>query len=517
MFNDIFCDRYDNKDECLKNANFVKIFAQRFGIGQWSFIGPGSEKKWYPSENSPQGAWDYVAEEILLLFAESGHPILRSTTPLFRGKLKSKGKRRCPYTSLLIKIQLIQFIALFSLSISSVSTGQWQLYARNLRTIKKNENPLNHQILCQQYIQQIESVSPGNRVTKFCKEAGCVLSKLDNSRDKRCWWIKANSSLSRIHLSTRRQSSSTERMDSRKCENWTCSGSHDESSSTSSTELKFELSPWIKTILILGSEFLMELSNLWSILLRTTENIADSQEEEGVRTSSSVVAGRSKAKAQPQPRESTGTTTIPLSERKWIDIEPSKQDLESYDLSKKVINLLRHNQKLHREEDGAIQFYKIKFHQRDYPLPIQNWSDDRWLACLAAGGGSKRRYQYCSDYLGSIIYLRALQGHSGNNLIDPAPQDNVLIGPGIFPYIYHVGSNFNLQTIIGNGLVLEVKICADDKLCSSYLLIQEMKITKIQSISTTLHHVLHDTCKIHGREFKMRYFGSMLILESKKD
>ena len=101
-------------------------------------------------------------------------------------------------------------------------------------------------------------------------------------------------------------------------------------------------------------------------------------------------------KQKPQPRESTGATTIPLSERIWIDIEPSKQDLESYNLSKKVVNLLRHNQKLHREEDGAIQFYKIKFHLRDYPLQIQNWSDDRWIACLAAGGGPKRRYQYCS-------------------------------------------------------------------------------------------------------------------------
>ena len=47
-------------------------------------------------------------------------------------------------------------------------------------------------------------------------------------------------------------------------------------------------------------------------------------------------------------------TTIPLRVRKWIDIEPSKQDPESYNLSKKVVNLLRHNQKLHREEDGAI-------------------------------------------------------------------------------------------------------------------------------------------------------------------
>ena len=184
-----------------------------------------------------------------------------------------------------------------------------------------------------------------------------------------------------------------------------------------------------------------------------TQNLEGPQEEENVPASSEVVAARSKAKAKPQPRESTGTTTIPLSERIWIDIEPSKQDLESYNLSKKVINLLRHNQKLHREQDGAVQFYKIKFHLRDYPLPIQNWSDNLWLACLAAGGGPKRRYQYCSDYLGSIIYLRALQGHSGDSLVDLSLQDNVLIGPGIFPYIYHVGSNFNLKSIISNGLI----------------------------------------------------------------
>ena len=166
-----------------------------------------------------------------------------------------------------------------------------------------------------------------------------------------------------------------------------------------------------------------------------------------------MVVARPKAKAKPQPRESTGTTTIPLSERVWIDIEPSKPDLESYNLSKKVINLLRHNQKLHREQDGAIQFYKIKFHLRDYPLPIQNWSDDRWIACLAAGGGSKRRYQYCSDNLGSILYLRALQGHSGDSLIDLALQNNVLMDPGVFPYILHVGSNFSLSSILSNGLI----------------------------------------------------------------
>ena len=109
MFNDIFCDRYDNKDECFRNANIVKTFAGRFGIGQWSFIGPGSEKKWYSAENSPQGAWDHIAEEMLLEFAESGHPIFRTKTPLSRGILKSKrhGKLSIHFTADELTIETI--------------------------------------------------------------------------------------------------------------------------------------------------------------------------------------------------------------------------------------------------------------------------------------------------------------------------------------------------------------------------------------------------------------------------
>ena len=48
-------------------------------------------KKWYSAENSPQGAWDNIAEKMLLEFVESGCPIFRATTPLSRGQLKSKG------------------------------------------------------------------------------------------------------------------------------------------------------------------------------------------------------------------------------------------------------------------------------------------------------------------------------------------------------------------------------------------------------------------------------------------
>ena len=72
---------------------------------------------------------------------------------------------------------------------------------------------------------------------------------------------------------------------------------------------------------------------------------------------------------------------------------------------------------------------------------------------MAAGGGAKRRFEYCTDDSGIIIYFRALQGHSGRHLIDPSLQDNVVIPSGFFQYIYHFGCGFNLHSIINSGLI----------------------------------------------------------------
>ena len=47
MFNDISCGSRDNEEECMLNAKLVSLYAKRFGKGQRSFIGLGSEKKWY--------------------------------------------------------------------------------------------------------------------------------------------------------------------------------------------------------------------------------------------------------------------------------------------------------------------------------------------------------------------------------------------------------------------------------------------------------------------------------------
>ena len=94
-----------------------------------------------------------------------------------------------------------------------------------------------------------------------------------------------------------------------------------------------------------------------------------------------------------------------------------------------------------------------KIFRMPFPQSI-HWSEDRGKACLAAGGGAQRRFQYCTDDSGIIIYFRSLQGHSGRNLIDPSLQDNLMIPSGFFQYIYHMGCGFNLHSIINSGLIL---------------------------------------------------------------
>ena len=54
-----------------------------------------------------------------------------------------------------------------------------------------------------------------------------------------------------------------------------------------------------------------------------------------------------------------------MNARNWIEIEPRKHSLSEYEVSKKVIHLLRHSQIVQREEDGAVQFWRIRIHSHN--------------------------------------------------------------------------------------------------------------------------------------------------------
>ena len=98
-----------------------------------------------------------------------------------------------------------------------------------------------------------------------------------------------------------------------------------------------------------------------------TEVPADLPEEQASQLKVKVFAARSKAKAKPQRREPVdySPSIIPMNERKWIDIEQGNYSLSACEISKKVVNLLRHPETVQREDDGAVQVWRIKNYLRN--------------------------------------------------------------------------------------------------------------------------------------------------------
>ena len=84
-------------------------------------------------------------------------------------------------------------------------------------------------------------------------------------------------------------------------------------------------------------------------------------EDYALKSNARAFASRLKTKANPQRRISASpfTKTTPIRERTWTDIEPLDFSPTDYSVSKKLINLLRHGI-LPREDDGAIEFWRIK-------------------------------------------------------------------------------------------------------------------------------------------------------------
>ena len=263
---------------------------------------------------------------MLLLFAESGHPIFRSTTPLSRGKLKSKGKGKVSihFTADQDTVDTIYRIIL--------SVNQLSVYGAVAATCDEFENhqdgtgqPVilvgqsivlgevkaevlvhDDQIIWQQYIQQVESLSPENKLSNFCKEAGfmrvvevgqyfvtrdagefkqlqtvaCREYTLprDDKPSQPKGWIRGNMRIGPVLEVT-----------------------------TSFQHFKYGIEIRIKSVNQDDSHSWVRISYgtvkyVNDSIEDDTENLADSQEEESAPTSSSVVAARSKANAKPQPR-----------------------------------------------------------------------------------------------------------------------------------------------------------------------------------------------------------------------
>ena len=105
-----------------------------------------------------------------------------------------------------------------------------------------------------------------------------------------------------------------------------------------------------------------------------TEVPADLPEEQTSKSSAKVFAARSKAKAKPQKREPVDLpSTIPMNERKWIDMEPEEPSLSLRTRSRRKSSIFldtvkQYNEKMMEQFNSGESriFFKIHFHE----LPI---------------------------------------------------------------------------------------------------------------------------------------------------
>ena len=198
MFNDISWGSKDNEKECKSNAQLVPLFAKRFGAGQWSFLGLGSEKKWYStSEDSPQGECDKMAEKMMKTLAGSGHPVFRATSPLSRGQLKSKGGGKLSIhccadqetiTTVFRTITSVNQLSLYGAVavmceedesyhagrpvVGEQSSSSFVPNVIKTNVLLNNDDPAHEELLLQRYGERIEKLSQQDKLSKFCTHVG---------------------------------------------------------------------------------------------------------------------------------------------------------------------------------------------------------------------------------------------------------------------------------------------------------------------------------------------------------
>ena len=146
MYNDIEWDRKETKDICEHKSQAVADYARKFPRGHWSFLGPGSEKKWYGIYTGrPDGSWDRFAEQMMMNFSESRHPIFRASSAFELGELRSKegGKKTIHFNGSDENIELLlrTFISANQLSVYGAVADMCNELSEDLRALVKPKAP----------------------------------------------------------------------------------------------------------------------------------------------------------------------------------------------------------------------------------------------------------------------------------------------------------------------------------------------------------------------------------------
>ena len=357
----------------------MSIFAKNFPAGSWSFLGPGSETKWYSTnQERPEGKWDRVAELMMINFGQSGHPVFRATSPLSRGTLKSKGGGQLSthfcadgdtietvFRTIIPVNQLSIYGAVSELceeySIYQKSTGRPVVAEQSdpffapadLSTMTPTssiETPAQENQL-QKHEERVAKVPQRDQLIQICTDAGFLKT------------VEVGQYFMTKHTDEFLQFA----------EPMTC-----RENTLPRDEKSTDLKGWIQgntkigPVLEVTTSYLQrkhgveiriesvnkDTSHSWArnahglkkLVTDLIDKEYDDNEQETSTTKAEVYAIISLVKAKAKPRRPStacsSSRTIPIPERTWIDIEPGAQFHQAYPVAKRINTLLRHRELL---------------------------------------------------------------------------------------------------------------------------------------------------------------------------
>ena len=158
------------------NSKRVAEYARQFLRGHWSFLEPGSDKKWC-------GTYDGIPSGYLVNFEKSGHLIFRCTSALEQGQLRSKegGKTTFHFTvwGECTVASENGYVRQSAQSLRSSSGYDSRITRRNKKFLFNFLLQTYHQgNLLQDYEQRFERLPEDQKLSKLCSEAGLNLVEL---------------------------------------------------------------------------------------------------------------------------------------------------------------------------------------------------------------------------------------------------------------------------------------------------------------------------------------------------
>ena len=448
MYNDIVLGERGKTEKCVKNCITVANYACKFLSGHWSCWGPGLEKKWYGTYPAKwNGEWDKTAEVMMLyLHSESCHPIFRATSALERGEVRSKGKgnKSIHFNGSDEHIELILRTV--------ISVNQLRIYGAVADLSEFQGNLMQTNIWKQwKSLQnfQLMILTP----TQSCRETCCKIMNVNSATSwrsdiiqtvLRCWFEDCFKRTI-LHHTWWRRSRRNECMSKVHVQNPEREGGFSETRKSARSWMW--RSVFIKNVTVFRdgtASWVRIVNGIHKYVTQTSETISLEKAEH-------IVTRKTCCKSKPTTKACCDTVShFYSSSWKKMDRHQSRKipwrvfcSVKSHDQITATwsINSSR------RWWSSTIWRYHGRIQGKvRWCFAMVNW---RLKIFSGKGGLPKKRFQYCLNPNSSkhFLHFRAIQGHAGGNLVDPALQDNALLPEDFTEYTYHIWNKSETHSI----------------------------------------------------------------------